>query len=225
MELIVAILGVVIAILVWLFPPEPVRKFLKFSSRKDKELGSMSFLIRLGSSSKDYWTTREGSLNLSMIPPFQENCSQFFQIDTHKFVDDVDPSFDITLINESHKTVFIHKLGVEIVSVAHHMMGYGQAQAAKIVPQASYTVKIPDVREIVNKDFGGFSRLLKPTNINLLIPAQMPDPFRLEPESGFRYEILLEKYVENMPNLAVIRFWIETQEMNYNSDYIYIFTL
>ena len=78
MELIVAILGVVIAIFVWLFPPEPVRKFLKLSNTKNKDLDSMNFLIRLGSSSEDYWIIREGYLNLRMIPPFQENCSQFF---------------------------------------------------------------------------------------------------------------------------------------------------
>jgi hypothetical protein len=148
-----------------------------------------------------------------------------FQIDTNKFVDDVDPSFDVTLVNELHRTIFVHKLGVEIVSVAHHMMGYGEAQAAKILPQASYIAKIPDVREIINKNFGGFSRLLKPTNINLIVTVEMPDPFRLESGSAFRYEILLEKYVKNMPNLAVIRFWVETQEKKYNSDCIYLFTL
>ena len=65
------------------------------------------------------------------------------------------------------------------------MMGYGEAQAAKIVPQATYIVKIPDVREIVNKDFRGFSRLLKPTNINLLIPAHMPDLFRQNQKVDF----------------------------------------
>jgi hypothetical protein len=225
MELIIAALGIVVAIFLWLFPPEPLRRFLRLNNEKDEKSGSIKFLISLGKSSKDYWMTREGYLNLSMIPAFQEHCSQFFQIDIHKFVDDVDPSFDITLVNELNKTIFVHKLGVEVVSVAHHMMGYGEAQAARIVPQASYIAKIPDVREIINKDFGGFSKLLKPTNINLLIPVQMPDPFRLESESAFRYELLLEKYIENMPNLAVIRFWVETQEKKYNSDYIYLFTL
>jgi hypothetical protein len=167
MELIIAVFSIVVAILLWLFPPEPLRRLLRLNHKTDKKLGSMTFLVRLGKSSKDYWTTREGYLNLSMIPPFQEHCSQFFQIDIHKFVSDVDPSFDITLLNELKSVAFVHELGVEIVSVAHHMMGYGEAQAAKIVPQASYVVKIPDVREIINKDFGGFSRLLKPTNINL----------------------------------------------------------
>jgi hypothetical protein len=225
MELIIAVFGIVVAILLWLFPPEPLRRLLRLNHQTDEKSGSMLFLIRLGKSSEDYWTTREGYLNLSMIPAFQEHCSEFFQIDIHKFVSDVDPSFDVTLVNELKSVAFVHELGVEIVSVAHHMMGYGEAQAAKIVPQASYIVKIPDVREIINKNFGRFSKLLKPTTINLSIPAQMQDPFRIEPESAFRYEILLEKYVENMPNLAVIRFWAKTQEKRYNSEYIFIFTL
>jgi hypothetical protein len=225
MELIIAVVGIIVAILLWLFPPEPLRRLLRLSKRIDNESSSMHFQIRLGESSKSYWITRESYLNLSMIPPFKEHCSQFFQIDINKFVSDVDPSFDITLVSELKSTAFIHELGVEIVSVAHHMMGYGEAQAAKIVPQASYIAKIPDVREIINKNFGGFSRLLKPTNINLVIPVQMPDPFRIEPESAFRYEILLEKYVDNMPNLAVLRFWVKIKGRRYNSDYIYIFTL
>jgi hypothetical protein len=80
MEVIIAVLSVVVAILVWLFPPEPFRKLLKLDNEKDKKLGSMNFLIRLGKSSKEYWTTREGYLNLSMIPQFQEHCSQFFKL-------------------------------------------------------------------------------------------------------------------------------------------------
>jgi hypothetical protein len=198
-----------------------------FHNEKDKQLASMIFLMRLGKSSKDFWTTRDGYLYPNLIPVFQEYCSEFFEIARDKHRANVDPSFDITLVNELCKTLVIHKLGIEIVSVANHRMrwmGSGHAQAAKIVLQASYISKIPDVREKISREFGGFPIFLKPTHMNLLIPAEMPDPFRLEPGSVFRYEILLEKYIKNMPNLAVIRFWVETQEMKYNSDYIYLFT-
>lgn len=220
----VAVLSLLWAVIVWLFPQSPLNKWRKHQQHSE-DIGSMQFLVKLGDSSKEYWSSREGPLNLEMIPEFEEVCSDFFQIDIDKFVSDVDPSFDITVINNFSGVKVIHELGCEIVSVAQHMMGYGDAQAAKITTQETYVAQIPNVREIVDKNFGGFARLLPPTKINLQISSDMPDPFRTEPESLFRFELLLKDYVDNMPNLAVIRFWVKTQSEEQYSDYFYLFTL
>ena len=100
MEIAIAIISVVVTVFLWLFPPEPLRKIFKLNGKKDDESGSLHFLIRLGELSDNYWDKVEAPLKANMIASFQEQCSQFFQISFTKFVDDVDPSFDITLVSE-----------------------------------------------------------------------------------------------------------------------------
>lgn len=78
MEIAIAIIGVVITVLVWLFPPEPLRKIFRLNSKKDDESGSLHFLIRLGKLSDNYGDKVDTPLKTNMIAPFQEQCSQFF---------------------------------------------------------------------------------------------------------------------------------------------------
>ncbi|HEY9824547.1 MAG TPA: hypothetical protein V6D19_03805 [Stenomitos sp.] len=196
-----------------------------------KEEGSISFLIQLGEFSKDYWVEISQAFNMSMIPEFSESCVKFFQIDINKIsqrasqksirspIEYRDPSFDITIISELESSTIIHELGIEISSVAHQMGGYGATQAEKIDLQASYIAKIPDLRSTVIT-----AKAVPPKQINLSIPVAMPDPFKIDPGSIFRYELLLSQYVDNMPNLSVIRFWVKTHKRRYKSDNIYIFT-
>jgi hypothetical protein len=196
------------------------------------EEGSISFLIQLGTLSKDYWTERSQALNMSMIPPFSESCIKFFQVDIDKIAQRAskkwirspmeyrDPSFDITIISELESSTIIHEVGIDIVSVAHQMGGYGPAQAEKINLQVSYIAKIPDLRSTIIT-----AKAVPPKQINLSIPVVMPDPFKIDPGGTFRYELLLSQYVDNMPNLSIIRFWVQTHKRRYVSDSIYIFTL
>jgi hypothetical protein len=100
MEIAIAIVSLVVTVLLWLFRPEPFRKMFRLNGKKDDESGSLHFLIRLGELSDNYWDKVDAPLKTDMIAPFQEQCSQFFQVSFTKFVDDVDPSFDITLVSE-----------------------------------------------------------------------------------------------------------------------------
>jgi hypothetical protein len=225
MEIAIAIISVVITVFLWLFPPEPLRKRFRLNSKKDDESGSLGFLIRFGELSDDYWDKVDAPLKTFKIAPFQEQCSQFFQSSSTKFVDDVDPSFDITLVSELNSAVVLYELGIEIVSVAHEMKSYGEPQAAKILQQASYTIEIPDIRADIASELGRFPKLLEPRNINMSLSVPKPDLFRLEPEGTFRYELLLKNYVAHMPNYAVLRFWVLTQNRKYTSDLIHVFTL
>lgn len=224
METILAMVGLAITILLWLFPPEPIRKLFKLDTKRS-DTGSLRFLIRLGNLSSDYWDEVDKPVAKSMIQPFQEKYSQSFQVSISKFVDDVDPSFDITIISEIESPVVIHKLGVEIESIAHEMKAYGMAQAAEILQQASYTINIPNIRTDIASESGRFPRLLEPKKINKFLSVNKPDIFGLEPENTFRYELLLKNYVAHMPNYAILRFWIETQNQKYFSNSIQIFTL
>jgi hypothetical protein len=220
-EIVVAVLGIVVAVLLWLFPPERLRKRLGL---EESESRSVHFLIRSGEQSAQYWGEVDEPLKPNMISLFQENCSKFFQISFNNFVDDVDPSFDITLINEMDSTVVFYELGVEILSIAHEMKFYGSPQTSKVLQQASYTIEIPDIRADIELEIGRFPRLLEPRNINMPLSIREPDPFRLEPGGTFRYELLLKNYVAHMPNHAVLRFWIMTQRIKYTSELIHVFT-
>jgi hypothetical protein len=225
MEIALAIISIVVSFLVWLFPPEPLRKKFGFKPQADGELDSLQFLLRLGELSDNYWDKVDKPLTTNSISPFQERCSQFFQISFDKFVDDVDPSFDITIVNDLKSTVVIHEIGLEIVSIAHEMKFYGPPQATKILQQAKYEVEIPDIRANIELEMGRFPRLLEPRNINKSLPASKTDIFRIEPESTLRYELLLKNYVAHMPNYAVLRFWVTTQKRKYASELVHIFTV
>lgn len=224
METVLAIAGLIITVLVWLFPPEPIRRLFKLDAKKG-DTGSLRFLIRLGNLSNDYWDEVDKPLAKSMIQPFKEGYSQSFQISISKFVDDIDPSFDITIISEIESSVVIYKLGVEIESIAHEMKSYGMAQAAEILQQASYTINVPDIRTDVASELGQFPRLLEPKKIDKLLTVNKSDIFGLEPENTFRYELLLKDYVAHMPNYAILRFWVETQNQKHFSNSIQVFTL
>jgi len=225
METVLAIIGsIVLPCIFWYFSPESIKKWLRFG-RDKKADGSLRFLVRLGQSSSDYWDEVDKPFSTNHIQPFQEKCSQHFQISIQKFVDDVDPSFDITIISELNSAAVIHRIGLEIESIAHEAKGYGMAQAAKIEQQASYTVCIPDVWAELKSANERFPRLLEPKKIGRSVSIDTSDIFRIEPESTLRYEILLKNYVAHMPNYAILRFWVQTQHRRHVSDPIHIFTL
>jgi hypothetical protein len=211
--------------------PDYINSLRHKASRED-EKGSLSFLIQLSASSKGYWSERNQALDMRMIPPFNQSCFKSFQIDIERIAKRAskrwirspmeyrDPCFDITIISELDSSTVIHELGLEIVSVAHQMGGYGDVQAEKIILHASYTAEIPDLRSMVVT-----AKVVPPQKINFSIPVVMPDPFKVEPENAFRYELLLHNFVDNMPNLSILRFWAKTHKRHYESDCIYIFTL
>jgi hypothetical protein len=224
MEIALSIIGLIIAILLWLFSPEPLRKFLNKLTRRNagfQKSNLVQFLVRVAAQERRYWNEVESPPRAEFISSFQQPYTQVFQLTD--FVEDVDPGFDITLINELDSAFVVHDLGIEIVSVANEWKLYGSPQAAKISQQASYTIKIPDIRTEISRSED--LRLLEPRNIDMVLSAHMPDPFRLEPESTFRYELLLKNYVAHMPNYALIRFWITTQKGKFASELVQTFTI
>jgi hypothetical protein len=226
----IAIFGVLIAVFAWLFPPDFLRRFfhssMKHEKSKNHQKDSIVFLIRLGEQSGKYWE----SVSLPQkypISPIESRCSQSFRISYDNFVDDVDPSFDITLLNQLDSPIIINEIGVEIVCIAHSMMGYGDTQSSKIVQQAIYTIQIPDFKANIAKKLGRerFPRTFEPTDLNLVLPVNYPDVFSVDPMGTLRYEILLKNYVSNMPNFSVIKFWVTTQSGKYSSNLVHVFTL
>ncbi|MDK3157308.1 hypothetical protein QPK87_12075 [Kamptonema cortianum] len=218
------VISIGLAILAWIFP-EPLKKLSKSNKKQDDPQRELQFFIRLGEQSYPYWEEVEEPVRPSFISPFSEDSTQFFEIARNDFARDVDPIFDITILSDLSSTALIHQLGIEIVSIAQEMRGYGSIQAAKVLPQEFYIIEIPDIRTNLQREFGIFPRSLAPRNISLLLTVPQSDIFKLDVGSTFRYELLLKNYVDHMPNFALLRFWIKTQNKTYYSRLIHIFTL
>lgn len=97
------------------------------------------------------WREANKFQQLSMLPehdmlpwddPYHRKYAQHFYLS--KFVSNVDPSFDITLLNTTSKPVILTDVGIEIVSVAHTSIAYGFPQAVKVEIATSYTIDMPD---------------------------------------------------------------------------------
>jgi hypothetical protein len=186
----------------------------------------IDFVIRTGSSSGLYWEETATPLMPGMLRRFNPKWSKAFQISHEYFVEDIDPSFDLTIISNLKHDSLITALQVEIVIVAHEITFYGGPQAARISQQAFLEVDIPDIKALIStQNQGVFPRLLEPVKIGKLIDLHLPDPYKLEPGQLFRCEVLLRHYVERMPNYAVLRFWLCTATGRYSSKNLLIFTL
>jgi hypothetical protein len=186
----------------------------------------MDFVIRTGSSSGLYWEETATPLMPEMLRRFKPKWSKAIQISHEYFVEDVDPSFDLSIISNLKHDSLITALQVEVITVAHEIKFYGGPQAARISQQAFLEVDFPDIKALISSQYRGvFPRLLEPVKMGRLIDLHLPDPYKLEPGQVFRCEVLLRHYVERMPNYAVLRFWLCTATGRYSSKNLLIFTL
>jgi hypothetical protein len=191
-----------------------------------RQHSDFDFVIRRGSSSGPYWEETATPLMPGMLRRFNPKWSKAFQISHEHFAEDIDPSFDLSIISNLKHDVFIMALQVEIINVAHEIKFYGGPQATRISQQASLEVDFPDIKAFISsQNQGVFPRLLEPVKIGKLIDLNLLDPFHLEPGQVFRCEVLLRHYVERMPNYAVMRFWLFTASAKYSSKNILVFTL
>jgi DNA-binding Xre family transcriptional regulator len=192
------------------------------------ESRTIQFLIRIGDHAYGYWHEVEKPTPVYSIQPLPDKCVQFFEIDMRKFVDDVDPSFDITLVSNLDSLNIVHQFGLDIISIANDWKAYGVSQAAEVLQQAKYEIEIPDIRNEIalEQSNARFPRLLEPRKINRSLIVPKSTKFILDADQRIlNYEVLLKNYMQNMPNYAVIQFWIKTQEKQYFSDLIQIFSL
>jgi DNA-binding Xre family transcriptional regulator len=202
---------------------------LKISSSKVHEKKSLQFLIKVGEQTNSYWREVQQPMKVYAIQPLPDECIQFFEVDIRNFTDDVDPSFDITLISNLNSINVVHEFGIKIVSVANDWKTYGITQATEIIQQAKYEIDIPDIRSEIalELDFCRFPRLLEPRKINRLLTSDRSKKFILDAEKRIlNYEVLLRNYIQNMPNYASIQFWIKTHDdTQHFSHLIHVFSI
>jgi len=199
---------------------------IRFYKQGRMQRTGIDFVVRLGSSCGVYWEQTTRPLMPEMLKRFKPKWTQAFQISLENFVEDVDPSFDLTMCSNLKHNTTVTGLQVEIISVAHEIKFYGGPQAAKISQQEFYVIENPDIKKIIAaRNNGIFPRLLEPVKLGKLVDLQVPDPYMLEPGQAFRCELLLRNYVAMMPNYAVLRFWLCTTSGRYSSANILVFTL
>jgi hypothetical protein len=192
------------------------------------ESRTIQFLVKIGDHAYGYWHEVEKPTPVYSIRPLPDECVQFFEIDLRKFVDDVDPSFDITLISNLDSLNIVHQFGLDVISIANDWKAYGVSQAAEVLQQAKYEIEIPDIRNEIalEQSNARFPRLLESRKINRSLTVSKNTKFILDADQKIlNYEVLLKNYMQNMPNYAVIQFWVKTQGKQYFSDLIQIFSL
>ena len=153
---------------------------------------------------------------------FKQQCLQYFKL--AEFVEDVDLSLDVVLLNSSNIPLVLTSVGIEIVSLAFHMHGYGITRAERIKQEALYCLDLPDLRSKLMQSVkpDGSNKGIPPKDFHYEMHYKVPDPLLFNPGAVFRYEILLRSYIQNMPNLAVLRLLVMTNQGAFKSHYIHV---
>lgn len=132
------------------------------------------------------------------------------------FNSNIEPSFDITVLNNVSHPTLITAIGVKIVEVADILeeRGGGPPVAVKVSRGEAYVVEMPDLRarEILTELRLIDNRVCRTSTIKLneVILTQIPDPIYLEPGAPFRYALYLKGYREYIPNNAILQLCIQT---------------
>lgn len=147
---------------------------------------------------------------------------QFFTLT--EFVDDADPSFDITLMNTTTEPVILTDIGIEIVCVAEYTLDRGIPESAKVEVRDIYIIDMPNIRgKFIHHYYKDKWWNLPPTDINELISIRIPDPIYLEAKAPYRYQLFLQNYWEYVPNYAIIRMWLRTnQKQEYSQEILLV---
>lgn len=172
--------------------------------------------------SDKYWREGERSEHRSKI---SNKAAQYFHMTVfesdsdfwkeHRDPVNADPLFDITVKNESGRSLIFRKVGVVISAVANSNYLWGIPTAVRIPVSANYAVDVPNLRERFQDAYDGFE--LKPKRLDEVVWKRVPDTYALEPEAPFRYTLRLKNYCENMPNHARLQMWCETDHGEFRS--------
>jgi hypothetical protein len=152
--------------------------------------------------------------------PFNREFRSFFKLH-NPLRESADPLFDVTAVNRSGQPVVLSEVGVEIVKVAHLYYKYGMPSAGDIVKTHSFALEMPKLLDALQR---AKKSLAKPVVVDSIVGCRPKNPIYI-PEAGpLRYGLKLRKYVQRMPNHAVLRMWARTDAGEARSDEILLFT-
>jgi hypothetical protein len=138
-----------------------------------------------------------------------------------------DPTFDVTVLNASAEGLILTRVGVELVSVLHVAHFYGVPEPAKILPSDAYTVRMPDVLQLLRDRDAAGEELPEegPVDLGEVVAVRVPDPIYLPPGGPYRYTLRLDRYFDHVPNHAIIRMWAGTHRGEHRSADLETFTM
>ena len=194
--------------------------------------GAVRFAVMSIASDNAHWGeiprgqhAREGRDSRGKVGLYGLRSAQYFHITSFKT--DVDPSFDVTIMNCSRtEPAILHRVGVMWTAVAQMMHPYGIPTAGAILRTASYVIDCPDIRQmygaqIEQDEFAGFG----PVDCEIEASTGLADPIYFEPHAPFRFKIELRDYFRRVPNHSLLRLWVETDRGHDYSNELELFTL
>ncbi|EPG68278.1 hypothetical protein, partial [Leptospira wolffii] len=192
-------------------------------------------LIRLDSSLKGWKETDELIDNYPKIYP------EFHQVFRRYEFADIDPIFDISLINNIDNGITISSIGVIIDCTISHIAGFGESEAYELDIKASYSVdigsvddkiytlledqknhpekyqgrliKILDHENLPDEYRGSIQRIA--SNLNIKFSTSLQKPMYINGNSAVRITLQLKNY--NIWHEGILHLFIKTNKGYYYS--------
>jgi hypothetical protein len=175
----------------------------------------------------------------------------FLQKDLEYFK--IDPSFDITLMNELAEPTIILSLGIKLLEAFNIVYTLGDWNSTEVAIEATYKINIPFPKKVIvyhdfedyRADVGqtvidtdslcrhygvdGFDmREISPywrlPNLPTTLEAKMKTPIHMGIGAPYRFSLVLENYFQ-MPNNVVVQIYARTNLGDFESDIIYLLAL
>jgi hypothetical protein len=156
--------------------------------------------------------------------PFATAASQYFYLS--EVVSGTDPTFTITIKNNSERSALLKRIGIEIVCTEHDYAPQGRAgdvpRAFELPIEYDYMVKMPSLHSS-SADPGQdpFFPDNPPMNFNKLVEIKSSLTV-IPPDAFCAYNLMLEDYDHCIPSKALIRMWLQTSLGEERSSPIYM---
>jgi TIR domain len=207
-------------------------------------------LISIDDNWKKYWSGGRKPRNkhedkTHHLPSFDRDVTYEFCLPGR--YEDIDPQFDLTILNRTREPVVLAKVGVAVIRLAHYpyFPCAGIPAAAKIEKMAHYVIPVPDTIHIEKAELArrhtesrrdnlerrhwkgqvGYEEYYREMfeleafciDIEAESVVEFGDPVYLQSEAPFRFTALLRHYCRNTARYAVIKFFLDMTRSRYYS--------
>jgi hypothetical protein len=159
-------------------------------------------------------STGDTEYGIGIVEVFRNFCGEGYE-----------PTFDIVIMSMTERPIVITGLGIEIIGVFSSPGagggGVGPPTSLKIEVQGAYELDMPDIfSEFVHltDDYGRYDL----QRLNRVVSTRLIDPIYMQPQSVFRYKLMLKNFSASMPINNLIRLWVKTNDGDVRSRIIYM---
>lgn len=150
----------------------------------------------------EHWKEERGpDWNHSATKPSFSDCLQEFNGPEYP----ADPTFDVTIMNLSDRAVVLSAVGLEVLTVDSVEIGFGGAVVSTEIELSQILLlELPDMWA----PLAGASKL--PVDVHGESICRLPSPVLMQAGAPYRFGLCLFDYWSLMPNVARVRFLVET---------------